>query len=93
MTQLVVRHKCHNSPSYGSSAYLLFSISSTTADITADITTDITTDITLTQPYLLSRPLRFWIIGNDGILHSENLEREGISHGHGNSIIHEQAYN
>ena len=48
----------------------------------------------LTQPYLLSRPLRFWIIGNDGILHSENLEREGISsHGHGNSIIHEQAYN
>ena len=56
-------------------------------------TTDITLTLLLTQPYLLSRPLRFWIIGNDGILHSENLEREGISHGHGNSIIHEQAYN
>ena len=63
--------------------------------LTLLLTLQLTLQLTLllTQPYLLSRPLRFWIIGNDGILHSENLEREGISHGHGNSIIHEQAYN
>ena len=86
MTHLVVRHKCHNSPSYGSSAYLLFSISSTTTDITTDITTD-------TAVFALSGTEILGLLAAMGFLHTENperAEREVNSHV---LVIHEQAYN